>query len=77
MDVPRFQKAYERLESLDERMTHQVRPRPGGSLTRPTQEILERQLRTLAAYTVELQQVVHELFLAIAGRSSESEDSGE
>ena len=72
MDVPRFQKAYERLESLDERLTHKVRPRPGGTLTRPTQEILERQIRDLAAYTVELQGVVHELFLAIAGRSGEA-----
>ena len=74
MDIPRFQEAYERLRYLDDRLTHKVRPRPGGSLTRPTQEILEAQIRDLAGYTIELKEIVEELFLAIAGSSKQDEE---
>ena len=65
MDSERFKQAYERLEILDERLTHRVRPRPGGALTRPTAEQIEGELRELAGYTVELKEVLKELFLAI------------
>jgi hypothetical protein len=72
MDAQRFKDAYERLELLDERLTHRVRPRPGGSLTRPTAEQLEGELRELAGYTVELKEVLKELFLAIGGSAKKS-----
>lgn len=68
MDPQRLKDAYQKLQSLDDRMTHKVRPRAGGSLVRPSPEQLEQSLRELAAYTVELKEVVHELFLAIAGK---------
>jgi hypothetical protein len=67
MDTQRFKEAYARLESLDDRLTHKVRPRPGGALVRPSEERLEEQLRELAGYTIEIKEVVKELFLAIAG----------
>ena len=60
--------AYQKLKSLDDRLTHRVRPRPGGALVRPSPDQLEHSLRDLASYTVELKEVVEELFLAIAGR---------
>jgi hypothetical protein len=72
MDAQRFKDAYERLELLDERLTHRVRPRPGGALTRPTAEQLEGELRELAGYTVELKEVLKELFLAIGGSAKKS-----
>jgi hypothetical protein len=68
MDPQRLKDAYQKLQLLDERLTHKVRPRPGGALTRPSTEQLEQSLRDLSSYTVELKEVLQELFLAIAGR---------
>jgi hypothetical protein len=68
MDPQKLKDAYQKLQSLDERLTFKVRPRPGGSLSRPTAEQTEQSLRDLASYTVELKEVIQELFLAIAGR---------
>ena len=67
MDPQRLKDAYEKLQLLDDRLTYKVRPRSGG-LSRPTPEQVEASLRDLATYTVELKEVVQELFLAIAGR---------
>jgi hypothetical protein len=72
MDPQRLKDAYQKLQSLDERMTHKVRPRAGGPLVRPTPEQLEHSLRDLAAYTVEIKEIVQELFLAIAGKAGSS-----
>ncbi len=68
MDPQRLKDAYQKLQLLDERLTHKVRPRSGGSMVRPTPEMLEQSMRDLATYTVELKEIVHELFLAIAGK---------
>lgn len=68
MDPQRLKQVYQRLESLDERMTYKVRPRSGGSLTRASVEMLEEKHRQLAEYTVELKEVVQELIVAIATR---------
>lgn len=67
MDPQRMKEAYEKLQSLDDRMTHKVRPRASLSATRGNPEQIEAALRDLATYTIELKEVVHELFLAIAG----------
>lgn len=68
MDPQRLKDAYQKLQLLDELHTHKVKPRAGGGLVRPTTETLEQNLRDLSNYTIELKEVVHELFLAIAGR---------
>lgn len=68
MDPQKLKDAYQKLQALDERLTFKVRPRSGGPLTRPNPEQLEQSLRELATYTVELKEVIQELFLAIAGR---------
>jgi hypothetical protein len=70
MDPQRLKDAYQKLQSLDDRLTHKIRPRPGGALVRPTPEQLEASLRDLASYTIELKEVVQELFLAIASKPS-------
>ena len=70
MDPQRLKDAYQKLQSLDERMTYKVRPRSGGPLTsRPSSEQLEQSLKDLASYTVELKEVMQELFLAIAAKA--------
>jgi hypothetical protein len=68
MDAQKLKDAYQKLRNLDERLTYKVRPRPGGPLLRPSPDHLEQAMRDLAAYTVELKEVVEELFLAIAAR---------
>jgi hypothetical protein len=68
MDPQRLKDAYQKLQSLDERMTHKVRPRAGGALVRPSVEQLEIAQRDLANFTIELKEVVQELFLSIAGK---------
>ena len=70
MDPNRLKAAYQRLENLDERMTYKIRPRPGGGMSRPTPDQMEKAMRELAEYTVELKEVIHDLFHAIAARPS-------
>lgn len=68
MDPKRLKDAYAKLRILDERLTYKVRPRSGGSLSRASTDQLEDRVRDLAEYTVELKEVVQELFQAIAAR---------
>lgn len=74
MDAQRLRDAYQKLQSLDDRLTHKVRPRSGGPLVRPSPDQLEVALRDLATYTIELKEIVEELVLAIAGRPKGPED---
>ena len=66
MDPDRFRLAYQRLESLDERLTYKVRPRAHKSFGHATHEQLEDRVRDLAEYTLELKEVIDEMFQAIA-----------
>lgn len=68
MDPQRFKDAYGKLQALDERLGHRVRPRGGGSMLRPSADRLEENLRDLAAYTVELKEVVEELMLSLSSK---------
>jgi hypothetical protein len=70
MDPQRLKDAYQKLQSLDDRMSHKIRPARGGAMVRPSQEQMEIALRDLATYTLELKEVVQELFLSIAGKPS-------
>jgi hypothetical protein len=66
MDPKRFKEAYNRLKLLDER-SYRLRPRSGsGPMLRGSVEQLEERLRELASYTVDLREIVEELFVAIA-----------
>ena len=69
MDATRFKETWERLELLDQRLSHRIRPRPGGSLLRPSTEQLEVEHRELAAYTLELKEILRELFLSIGAQT--------
>jgi len=71
MDAKRFKEAYEKLQILDDRSTYKVRPR-SGSLSHATIEQLEERHRDLANYTIELKEILEELFLAIGGKSDSS-----
>lgn len=67
MDPQRFRETYQRLQLLDERLTYKIRPR-SGSMNRSSVDQLEDKLRDLAEYTVEIKEIVQELFLAISGK---------
>ena len=66
MDPDRFRSAYQRLQSLDERLSHKVRPRSHRSFGHATHEQLEERLRDLADYTLELKEIMDDMFQAIA-----------
>ncbi len=71
MDADRFKEAYQKLQSLDERMTYRVRPRSSGYLGHLTREQLEELYRDLANYTIVLKEVLATLLQAIAGKPGE------
>ena len=66
MDPDRFRAAYQRLQSLDERLSYKVRPRSHRSFGHATHEQLEERVRDLADYTLELKEVMDDMFQAIA-----------
>lgn len=66
MNPERFREAYGKLQALDDRLTHRVRPRT--TTSRLTTEQVEERVRDLANYTIELKEVVDELFQAIAAK---------
>ena len=72
MDPNRLREAYQKLQSMDDRLTHRIRPRPGGPLIRPSSDQLEQSLRDLANYTLELKEVVQEIILSLAARPPEA-----
>lgn len=65
MDPDRFKEAWQRLEVLDDRLTYKVRTRSRVASSSPTNESLDERLRNLAELTLELKDVVRELFLAL------------
>ena len=67
MDPQRLKEAYQKLESLDERMTYKIRPRAGQMLA-PTADQVDAKLRELADYTIELKEILREVMLAFARR---------
>jgi hypothetical protein len=70
MDPQRLKQAYQQLELLEERLGYKVNPRYSKSLMSPSTDQVDQRLRDLAAFTVELKDVVRELFLAIASKPS-------
>ncbi len=66
MDPDRFRAAYQRLQSLDERLAHKVRPRAHRGFGHVTHEQLEERVKDLAEYTLELREIMDDMFQAIA-----------
>ncbi len=65
MDSKRLKEAYQRLETLDERLRYKIKPR-SSSMTSPTADQVDAKLRDLATYTLELKDVMREFMLAFA-----------
>lgn len=67
MDPKRFREAYTKLQLLDERLTYKLRPRSMGA-ARASVEQVEDRVRDLAAYTLELKEILDALFVAIGSK---------
>lgn len=67
MDPKRFREAYTKLQLLDERLTYKLRPRSMGA-ARASVEQVEDRVRDLAAYTLELKEILDGLFVAIGSK---------
>lgn len=66
MDPQRLKNAYEQLQSLDDRLSYKVRPRPAN--ISPTTDQVDAKLRDLAQFTLELKDIIREFMLAFASR---------
>ena len=66
MDHKKIKAAQERLGSLGEQRGHTIRSQARGSLIRPEVDELERRLRELAGYTLELEEILRDLLDALA-----------
>ena len=64
MNRDRIHEAHRQLQALDDRMTYHIRPR-AGALHRASPDELERKLRDLAGYTVELKEVLAQVLRAL------------
>jgi hypothetical protein len=64
VDPNRFREAYQRLQSLDDRLMHRVRAR-NQARARASLEQLDDRSRALAEVTVEIKEILEELFLAL------------
>lgn len=73
MDPKRFKEAYERLQYLDDSLTHKVRRHGRSRLHAPSLDEVDDALKTLGEYTTELKDVLRELFLAIGSRAKADE----
>lgn len=70
MDPQKMKEAYQKLESLDERLTYKIRAR--GTTVQPTTDQLNAKLNDVATYTIELKEILQEFMLAFATRRPES-----
>lgn len=68
MDGQRFKDAYDRLNYLDDRLTHKIHRRDRARLRSPNLEQVDDSLKDVGEYVVELKEIVKELFLAIGSK---------
>ncbi len=65
MDPARLMQVIDRLDLLDDRLTHKVRPRSPVNMGRLTPELMAERVRHLSEYSVELKEIVRDLVDAL------------
>jgi len=75
MDPQRFREAYQKLQLLDDK-TYKLRARDRLSLGPPSLQQLEEKVKDLSTYTLEVKDILQELFLSIAGKPSGESKEG-
>ena len=66
MDPAKLQAVYQRLDMLDDRLSHRVRPRQPVNMGRLTPQLMEERLRDLSEFSIELKDIVRDLLRSIA-----------
>ncbi|MGH9465408.1 MAG: hypothetical protein ACRD0X_07145 [Thermoanaerobaculia bacterium] len=66
MNADTLRELLERLDALDDRLAHRLRPRPSFSV--PSQEQLDQRCDELGSYTLELKEIVRDLLRGLAGK---------
>ena len=61
MDAAKLQHVYQRLDLLDDRLTHKVRPRQAANMGRLNSNLMEARVKDLSQYAVELKEIVRDL----------------
>jgi hypothetical protein len=74
MDPKRLKDVYDRLEVLDDRLSHRLRARSAGP-ARATQEQIEDRLRDVSEYVLELRELTRDLIQAIAAKPAAPPES--
>lgn len=69
MDAAKLHAVYDRLDLLDDRLTHKVRPRQPINMGRLTPQLMEERVKTLSEFTVELKEIVRELVESLRAAS--------
>ena len=67
MDPKRLKDVHDRLESLDDRLSHRLRSRSAGP-GRASLEQIEDRLRDVTEYTLELRTLVFDLLLGLVSK---------
>ena len=65
MDTQRFKEAYQRLQSLDDRLAYKIRPR-SSTYASPSVDQVDAKLKDLAHFTLELKDILREVMLSFA-----------
>ena len=66
MDPQRMKAAYQQLESLEDRLSYKIRPRPTN--ISPSVDQVDAKLKDLANFTLELKDILREFMLSFATR---------
>lgn len=66
MDATKLKHVRDRLDLLDDRLTHRVRPRQPANMGRLNPQLMEERVKDLSHYTVELKEILRELAEALA-----------
>lgn len=65
MDAAKLQSVYQRLDHLDDRLTHRIRPRQPSNMGRLNPQQLENRVKDVSEFTVELKEIVRDLVEAL------------
>jgi len=65
MDPNRLKEAYQKIESLDDRLSYKIRPQ-SSFMSSPTTDQLDAKLKDLAHFSLELKDILREVILAFA-----------
>ena len=67
MDPKKMKEAYDRLETLDDRLAYRVRPKTH-TMVQPTPDQINKHLDDVAEFTLELKDILRDFMLCFASK---------